>query len=169
MPEITIRHEYDCDEDTFWEKCVFDDEYNKKLYLEALKFPGYAVLENKDLGDKRTRKVRIDPPLGNLPGPLKKLFGDKLQYVEDGTFDKKTRRYTFTVTPSTLAEKTKTSGQLWCEKAGEKKVVRIAQIKVEVKVMLVGGMVEDRILQDLRHSYEEAARFTNEYLRAKGI
>jgi hypothetical protein len=173
MAEVTLRHEIDCDEDTFWNQCVFSegDDYNRKLYLEYLKFPGYTLLESKDTEDKKTRKVKIDPPLVGIPGPVKKVIGDKLSYVEEGVFDKKTRRYTFTVTPSTMAEKSKTTGELYVEKLGEgntKRIARIAKIKVEVKVFAIGGMVEDKILGDLKASYDAAAKFTNDWVKAKG-
>ncbi len=164
MPEITVRHELDCDEDTYWHGCVFNEEFNRKLYLETLAFPGYAG-ENVDGATTVTRKVRIDPPLTGLPGPVKKVLGDRFAYVEEGTFDKATKRYTFKVTPTTMPEKTKTTGELWCEKLGEKKIARFAKIKVEVKVFAIGGMIEDKILHDLKTSYDAAAKFTNEWVR----
>ena len=143
MPEITVRHELDCDEDTFWHGCTFNEEFNRKLYLETLNFPAY-VGENVDSAATVTRKTRIDPPLTGLPGPVKKVLGDRFAYVEEGTFDKATKRYSFKVTPTTLPEKTKTTGELWCEKLGDKKIARLTKISVEVKVFMVGGMVEDR-------------------------
>jgi hypothetical protein len=169
MPEITLRHEFDCDEDTYWEKVTFDPEFNKRLYLEVLKFPSYELVEQKEDDAKLTRRVRIDPPLGNLPGPVKKAIGDKFSYVEEGAFDKKTKRYSFKVTPSTMADKTKNFGELYVEKLGDKKIVRIAKITVEVKVFMIGGMVEEKISSDLRHSYEEAAKFTRTFLKEKGL
>ena len=30
MPEVTLRHEMDCTEDTYWNKCIFDEEYNRR-------------------------------------------------------------------------------------------------------------------------------------------
>ena len=36
MADLEIRHLMDCDTETYW-KCVFDDEYNRRLY-ETLKF-----------------------------------------------------------------------------------------------------------------------------------
>ena len=167
MAEITIRHELDCSEDAFW-KCVFDEDYNRRLYLERLAFPGYKVLEQKEEPGSISRKVHIDPPVAGLPGPVKKLIGDRLSYVEEGTFNKATKRYAFTVKPSTLAEKTTTKGELWTEKLGENRVARLARVTVEVKVFAVGGMVEDKIAGDLRASYEAAAKFTNEYVKEKG-
>ena len=169
MPEITVKHDIDCDEDTFWKECVFNDDYNKKLYLETLRFPGYEVLESADHETTRTRTVRIDPPVTGIPGPIKKVLGDRFAYTEKGSFDKKTKRYTFTVTPSTMADKTHTSGELWCETRGapsEKKITRFARIKVEVKVMMIGKMIEEKIIGDLKASYDAAAKFTNEWVKS---
>lgn len=169
MPEITLRHEFECDEDAYWDKCLFDLEFNTKLYLETLKFPHYEVLTDDNGTERRIRKVRIEPQVGSLPGPVKKIIGDKLAYLEEGTFDKKTKRYTFTITPSILPEKTKTGGELFCEKLGDKRIARIAKIKVEVKVFAIGGMVEDKIIGDLKASYDAAAKFTNEWVKTKGL
>jgi hypothetical protein len=169
MPSVEFRHEIDCDEDTYWWKLCFDEAFNKAMYVEDMKFPDWSLLDQKQDDDKLTRKVQVEPPTGNLPGPVKKVLGDRLKYTEEGTFDKKTRRYTFKVVPSTLAEKTKVSGEMWVEKVGDKKIRRMAKISVDVKVMLVGGMVEEKILEDLRKSYERGSAFTNEYIKKHGL
>jgi hypothetical protein len=169
MPEVTLRHEIDTDEDTFWSKICFDETFNKKLYEGALKFPGWKVLDSKEDDAKITRRVQVDPPVSDLPGALKKVIGDRLAYTEEGTFDKKAKRYTFKVTPSTMAEKTKINGELWVEKISDKKIRRLCRIAVEVKVFMVGGMVEDRIMADLRKSYDDSTAFTNQFLKESGL
>lgn len=166
MAETTIVDEFECTEETYWEKCHFDPEYNRRLYLEHLKFPGWKLLETKTEGDKTSRKVVLDPPVGALPGPVKKLMGDSFSYTEQGTYDKKTGRYTFTITPSTMADKTKVNGEIWCEKTGDKKIKRYAKIKVDVSVFMVGKMVEEKVMGDLKVSYETAAPFTNGFVKA---
>lgn len=169
MPEITLRHEINTDEDTYWAKCVFDAAFNTSLYVEALQFPVWKVLDSKEDDARLWRKVQVDPPVGNMPGPVKKVIGDRLSYVEEGTFDKKTKRYSFKVVPSTMADKTKVAGEMWVEKLGDKKITRVARINVEVKVFMIGGMVEERILSDLRSSYEKGTSFTNDYIAKNGL
>ncbi len=169
MPEVTLRHEFDCDEETYWDKTMFDLAFNERLYRDVLKFPGYEVLSLVDDADAKTRRVRIDPPLGHMPAPVKKAIGDRFSYVEEGRFDKKTRRYAFKIVPSSMGDKARTYGEIFCEKLGDKRVARVARVTVEVKVFMVGGMVEDKILGDVRHSYEEAARFTRLYLAEQGL
>jgi hypothetical protein len=169
MAEVTLRHDIDTDEDTFWSKIVLDPTFNKKMYEGALKFPRWELLESKEDDAKVTRRVQVDPPVGDLPAALKKVVGDRLAYVEEGTFDRKAKRYTFKVTPSTMAEKTKVSGELWTEKLGDKKIRRVCRIGVEVKVMFVGSMIEERILADLRSSYDNSTAFTNQYIKENGL
>jgi len=167
--EFAVSHTFDCSEETFWERCLLSDDFNKALYLDSLKFPGWRVLEQNDTGTQVIRKIHIDPPVTGLPGPVKKLLGDRFSYVEQGTYDRATQRYTFKVIPSTLAEKTKTEGVLWTEKKGEHQVVRHARLTVDVKVFAVGKLVEDKVLGDLKSSYEAATHFTRAYLTEHGL
>ncbi len=171
MAELKIRHELNCTDDTFWNKIVFDpqDTFNRHLYHELLKFPKYQVTELKDEGTRMTRKVHIEPPVEGLPGPVKKALGDRLSYLEEDEFDKKTKRLIIKVTPSTLADKIRINGEMYCEPLGENKVARFANFTVEVKVFMVGGMIEEKIIADLKKSYDTAAGATNEWLKSQGL
>ncbi len=169
MPEITLRHEIDTDEDTYWSKIVFDAPFNEKMYMGGLKFPMWKLLDSKDEEAKLWRRVQVDPPVGDVPAAVKKVIGDRLSYVEEGTFDKKTKRYSFKVTPSTMAEKTKVAGEMWVEKVSDKKIIRFTRISVDVKIFVVGGLVEDRIMGDLRSSYDKGTTFTNEFIKENGL
>jgi hypothetical protein len=167
MPEVTLRHEIDCDEDTFWEKCFLNEDYMKVLFLDELKLLSFKVLEQKDDGKVLTRKVRIESAVVGVPGPVKKVIGEKLAYVEDGRFDRATKRFTFKILTDSMGDKSRVGGELWVEKLGEKKIARIAKISVEVKIFMVGSFIEDRIVSDLKTSYAQAAQFTSKYVKDK--
>lgn len=166
--ELEFRHDLDCDGPTYFDRCIYDDEFWTRVYGEILKFPKFETLEMKKDGDVWTRTVRIEPPITGLPGPAKKVIGDRMSYVEVGTYDKKTGRYSFKVTPSTFPDKVKTEGVMWCEPRGDKST-RIAKITVEVKIFVVGGMIQDKIASDLRQSYDATASFTNQWVKEKGL
>jgi hypothetical protein len=168
MQEFTIRHEMECDEETYWFSCVFDKEYNERLYLKDLRFPHYDLLEFEDDGKVIRRKVFAQPLLPPLPGPVKKVVGDGLAYTEVGSFDRAEMRYRFKAIPNSLPEKARTEGVMSVEKLGDKRIARVAKIQVEVKVFMVGGLIEDQIANSLRSSYERAAAFTNLYVKEKG-
>lgn len=166
MPVIEIRHAMECDVDTYW-KCVFDEEYNRRLYTDRLKFREIKTISQSTTGDVWTRKLYLNPPPADLPGPVAKIIGD-LSWHEEGSFDTKSKRYRFKVRPASLPEKTTIEGEIWCEARGDKKCERIAKTNIEVKVFMVGGIVEKRIEADMRKSYDEAAKFTNEFVKEKG-
>jgi len=168
MNLLTLRHEIDCDESTYWEKCVLDDEYNKRFFLEELKFKSYELMERRDEGDTVVRKARAEPNTGSMPAAMKKAMGDSFGYVEEGTFDRKARRYTFRTIPAAFPDKVKIQGTMRCEAVGPKKIVRISEIQVDVKVFMIGGMIEDRIVDDIKRSYAKAAEFTNAWVKEKG-
>jgi hypothetical protein len=170
MPEITVRHEIDCRIQDYWDKCIFDDGFNQKLYVERLHFHSFVGRPSVDTPERRTKNCTIEPPLSGIPAPARKVIGDALKYVEDGYLDKKTMRYHAVVTPSTFAEKTKVESELWCEPApgaDATKCVRFARVRVEVKVFVVGSLVEEMIMRDLRAAYDAEAAFVGEWLKSK--
>lgn len=167
MPDQESRNTMDCTPETYW-KCVFDEEYNRRLYFDSLKFREFKQLSQTDgANGTRSRKLYLNPPPADLPAPVAKVVGD-ISWTEEGTYDPKTGRYKFKVTPASLPDKTHISGEIWCEPRGEKSCERIARASVEVKVFMVGGIVEKRILDDMRKSYEAAAKFTNQFVKEKG-
>lgn len=168
MPDITVRHELNTDEATYWGKVVFQDDFNTKLFVEHLGI-GWELVSQKEDDAKLTRRVNVEPPIGNLPAVLKRMLSDKLSYVEEGTFDKRARRYAFEITPSLRPETTKVTGEVWLEKLGEKKVVRFCRISVAVKILMVGSMIEDRIVTQLTSSYDRAAQFANDYIAKNNL
>jgi hypothetical protein len=169
MPEVTIKHEIDTDEATFWSKVFFEERFNKELFEGSLGFPSWKILDTKEDDSKITRLVHVDPKLGDLPGPMKKALGDRFSYKEEGTFDKKTKRYTFKVAPSAMADKTKMGGEIWVEPISDKKIRRCCRAYAEVKVFMIGGMIEDRILADIKTAYDSGAGFTNKFIKDNGL
>jgi Protein of unknown function (DUF2505) len=169
MADVMIRHELPCTEDTYWNHVTFDPEFNRRLYVDILKFPGYEVLSETTDGARRSRRIRFEPPLGQLPTPIKKVLGDSLAYTEEGTFDPALKRYAFKIIPSALAEKTRAEGELRCEPLGPTSITLVAKMTIQVKVFVVGSMIEDKIANDMRGAYEAAARFTQQFLKEKGL
>lgn len=164
MAELTVTHEFACDEDTWWGKCFLDHDFNHRLYVERLRFPQWQIIEEKRTGDLLTRRVEIAPVVDNLPAPLRKILGDRFTYAEEGTFDLRTKRYTFRVVPSALADKLIVRGEIHCEAIGEKRTRRVAKMHVEARIFAIGGMLEERTLSDTKRAYDKAAEFTSKYL-----
>lgn len=166
---FTIRDVFDTDVDTYWNRLFFDAEYNERVYREALGFKDFTVLEQSgEPGGPRTRAMRTEPA-AEIPAVVRKLIGDSLGYTERGSFDPATKVWTYTITPGAMPDKMKIGGRLWAEPKGDKQLVRIADIHIEVKIFGVGGAVEKFIEKTTRDSYVKATEFTNRFVREKGL
>ena len=80
-----------------------------------------------------------------------------------------TTTHSNTITTSKLPDKVKIGGEFWVEPRGEKKIERFCRCDIEVKIFGVGGAIEGFIEKTTRDSYEKAARFTNQFIRDKGL
>lgn len=73
------------------------------------------------------------------------------------------------VDPTVMPDKIAISGVIYAERTGDRTCRRIYDAVVTAKIFGIGGMVENRILQDIRQSYDKAAQFTNRYVKEKGL
>lgn len=169
MADLRIEHIFNCSEDTYWNELFFNDEFNRRLFLDALEFPKREVTKKEETDTEIRQTIEVTPKMGPMPAPLKKLVGDGLGYREEGVFDKKSRRYKVTIYSNKLTEKLHITGEFFLEPAGEGKIKRIYTSKVVAKVFGVGGMLEKTINSDMEKSYATAAKFTNEYIAEKGL
>jgi len=169
MAEMLVEHVFKCSEETFWTKVFFDDEYNRRLFLELLKFPVWRVIKSEEHGDEVRRTIEASPPIGDLPGPLKAVVGDSAGYEERGVFDKKTRRYRVQVVPNRMSDKINVSVEMWTEPMGDAQCKRFARATATAKIFGVGGLLEKKLLADLERSYEKSAAFTNTFVGEKGL
>src|SRR5262245_13305239 len=169
MADARIEHVFNCSAETFWEKVFFDEEYNRRLFKEELRFPVWRELKREDRGGELYRVVEVVPHVGELPGPLKAVVGEGIGYEEHGTLDKKTHRYKVEVKPNKMADKVFVKLEMFTEPMGDKQCKRIVNVSVTAKVFGIGGMIEKRMISDLEKSYGKSARFTNTYVAEKNL
>jgi hypothetical protein len=169
MASVRVEHVFNCSEDTYWEKIFFNEEYNERMFTEALEFPVHNQVKFEDQGDTIVRVTDVVPKTADIPGPLKKLVGDGIGYRESGRYDKKARRYTIDVTPNKMADKLFIKGTFFTQPAGEGKCKRVYEGTIEAKIFGVGGMLEKRVIADMEANYDRAAKFTNKYIAEKGL
>lgn len=165
MAKFTVTHEIRCDVDTFW-KLFFDRTFNEKQYRQALGFPEFEILDQKETDTQITRRVSAVPKM-TMPGPVAKLLGSNFRYTEDGTFDKAAKVWRWKVTPSVLAEKLRQEGTLRVEPAGAGRVRRIADLTVEAKIFGLGGLMESSAEKQLREGWDQSAVFMNQYVETE--
>ncbi len=162
MGKFTVTHEIHCDADTFW-KVFLEKEFNEKLYRDALGFPDFTIVEQKEVDGTVTRRVSAQPKM-EVPGPVQKLIGPGFRYTEEGSMKLSERIWRWKMTPSTLADKLFTSGIVRIEPIGEGKVRRIAEMNVEAKIFAVGGLIESTTEKQMREGWDKSATFMNKWI-----
>ncbi len=162
---FTVRHTFrGVDVDAFWQKVFFDPEYNRRLYLEALGFSDFDILEQTEEPNGAVTRTLRQTPKTEAPAVVKKLVGDSISYTEKGRFDPATKRWTYSITTSKLADKIRIGGEFWVEPKGGDAVERVCTVDLEVKIFGVGKAVEGFIEKQTKDSYDKAARFTQQFI-----
>jgi hypothetical protein len=163
MGKFTLTHEIQCDPETFW-RVFLDKDFNTELFRDALGFPKFDIVEQRENDREIIRKVSGTPKM-DVPGPVAKVLGSSFSYVEEGRFDKSSKTWHWKMIPSTMADKMKTEGIIRVEPAGEGKCRRIADVTLEAKIFGIGGMMESAAEKNLRQGYDASATFMNKYIR----
>lgn len=165
----TIKHTIETDVDTFWNKLIFDAEFNRALFQDYLGFTTYRLIEDRtEPNGERHRRVECTPKV-ELPAAARKIFGDNLGYTEVGRYDPAQRKYFVQVLPNVGGDKVKTTTDLWTESIGDKRMERIVNVDNTVKVFGLGTLLEGFIEQQTRDNYAKSADFTNRWIRERGL
>ena len=169
MPDFRVEHTFNCSEETFWTKVFFDDEYNRRVFLDVLKFSLWREVSREERGNEVHRVIEAAPPVGDLPGALKAVVGEGVGYKERGTFDRAGRRYTVDVEPNRLADKIRVHLEMTTAADGPDRCRRLVRGTVAAKIFGVGGLLEKKMIGDLEKSYAKSAEFTNTFVKEKGL
>ena len=162
MATFTMRHDLDCDCDTFW-KLFWELDFNEQLF-KALEYPAWKLVDTKETDKEIIRTVKATPKM-EAPGPVAKLLGSSFGYDEEGRFDKATKTHKFIITPNVLAGKLRNEGTVKCEPRGEGKSTRVVEIIAEAKVFGLGGMIESSFEKSFRTGWQQSADFINRWVK----
>jgi Protein of unknown function (DUF2505) len=165
MATRTGERDFDCEPDTLWQRVFFSVEYNRKLFLERLKFEQWEVAEQVETADGFIRTVHAKPRVGDLPGPIKTLLKNGMGYTERGEYFRSQSRFVIAITPNSLAEKLKISAEVRVTPLAGGRCRRLSTTSVEAKIFGVGGMLEKLILDDIEKSYDRFAILADDWLR----
>ena len=150
--QMVIRDRYECTDAFFWSSLFFDDEYNRGVFLEGLKFKALEVLlQSADPAGNITRRMLVRPRL-DVPSVLAGFFGDGFSYTEVGYFDAQTRRYEATLETSRLTSRINIRVVLWTEPRGDT-CERVLEVDINVDMLGVGRLVESFLAHVLRTNY----------------
>ncbi|MGE5788790.1 MAG: DUF2505 family protein [Myxococcales bacterium] len=165
MTDAKIVNELACSEATFWDRLFFDDDFNRRLFLDELGFAGWRVLKQTSISaDVVEREIEVMPKVGDIPGPLRAVVGEGLSYRELGRYDRQRRQYDVKAI-SKLGDRLTVDGELTTQSIAPDRCRRIFSVRVVAKIFGVGGMLEKRVLADLEQNHADSARFIDRYVK----
>ena len=155
--KLSLTYAWQCPPDDFW-KLYFDQDYVIRLHLEALgSLSAEVVSQEGDLTSGITRTLRYSQR-PNMPGPVRKIFGEEISSTEVSTFNPSTQMTTFELTPGTMADKTHIEGAIaLAEDDGT--TTETFMLEAKVKIFGVGPVVERFIEAQARDIQEKSAAF----------
>ena len=155
--KLTLDYTWDCAPEAFW-ALYYDPEFVVRLHLDALGSTSAEVLSQEgDLTNGLVRTLRYGQR-PNMPGPVRKIFGEEVVTTEVSTYDPATTTTTFTMTPGTMADKTQIEGRIALASEGDG-AVETFSLDARVKIFGAGPIVERFIEHQARDMQEKAVAF----------
>lgn len=162
--KLALDYTWACTPESFWE-LYFDPLFVVRLHLEGLgSTSAEVVAQEGDLTSGLVRTLRYSQR-PNAPAPVRKIFGEEIVTTEVSTFDPSSSSTTFTVTPGTMADKTRISGAIALNVDGGRTTERFS-LEAQVKIFGVGPIVERFIEHQARDIQERSVAFMRPLLDA---
>jgi hypothetical protein len=169
MLELHVDHTLECSEDVFWDRVFLDEEYNRTLFVQTLKFTSWRESKRETRDGLIHRVVEAVPPIGEVPAALKAVIGQGAGYEERGVLDRAKKSYRIEVVPNRLADKIEVRLELTTTAAAPERCRRIVHGTVSAKIFAIGGLLEKKLVSDLEKSYAKSVEVTNRFVRDKGL
>jgi hypothetical protein len=155
--KLGLSYDWTCSATEFW-ALYFDPEFAVRLHLEALGSTSAEVLSQEgDLQSGLVRTLRYTQR-PNMPGPVRKIFGEEIVTTEVSTLDPAASTMTFSVTPGTMADKTHIAGSITLH-ARDGGITEQFALEAKVKIFGVGPVVERFIEHQARETQEKSVAF----------
>jgi len=158
---FSFVHEFDIDPTGYW-KLFLAPDFNKDMFGE-LKMKEYKVLEEKDDG-KTYHRVQQCEPSTPVPGFLQSMI-KSTGYTEYDDMEWGTNKMHIRIDTAMFKDRFKMEGDyIVTALDGGKRCRREFKGEVKVSVPLIGGKVEKFMMEQLRDSYDIAARVTRRWI-----
>jgi hypothetical protein len=155
--KLNLAYSWDCQPEAFW-ALYFDRDFTVRLHLDHLGSTSAEVVSQEgDLTKGLVRTLRYGQR-PNMPGPVRKIFGEEVITTEVSTYDPATTTTTFTMTPGTMADKTKIEGRIALARQADG-ATETFLLDARVKIFGVGPIVERFIEAQARDMQEKAVDF----------
>ncbi len=159
--QFSFKHDFDIDVAGYW-KLFLSEEFNVDLYKE-LKMKNREVLKQEDDGKVFHRIVKFEPTTP-VPGFLQSIV-KSTGYTEIDNLDWSRNVMKVQIDTEMFKDRFKMGGDYIVAPAdGGKRCTREFKGEAKVSIPLIGGRVEKYMFEQLRDSYEIAARVTRRWI-----
>jgi hypothetical protein len=158
---FSFVHEFDTDVKSYW-KIFLSPDFNKDMFGE-LKMKKYEVIKQEDDG-KKFHRVQTLEPTTPIPGFLQSIV-KSTGYTEFDDLDWSTNVMKVKIETAMFKDKFHMSGDYSVQPLGDgKRCKREFRGEVKVSMPLIGGKIEKYMMEQMRDSYEIAARVTRRWI-----
>lgn len=158
---FSFVHEFDIDVAGYW-KIFLSPEFNKEMFGE-IKMKDYHVVDQKDDG-KHFHRVQFCEPSTPIPSFLASMV-KSTGYTEIDDLDWATNVMRVKIEPEMFKDRFRMEGDYVVSPLdGGKRCKREFKGEVKVAMPLIGGRVEKYMMEQLRDSYDVAARVTRRWI-----
>ena len=159
---FNFSHEFDIDPQTYW-KIFLSEEFNRDMFLNDLKMRKYQVQELQDDGKKMHRVQSLEPSTP-IPGFLQSII-KSTGYTEIDDLDYATNVMKVKIETAMFKDKFAMHGDyVLTPLDGGQRCRREFKGEVKVSVPLIGGKIEKFMMEQMRDSYDLAARCTRKWI-----
>ena len=150
---LNLRHEFACTPEQLW--TLLEDKEVDLAMVTANNGSG-AWVDDRTEGDTRVIVKRVEVNR-DIPGPMKKVLGtDRITYDLVVRRPAGSDRQEWSIRPMVLADRFSGSGTTTI-KATAGGCVRVIEGELAVRVPLLGGKMEARLVDDVTKSYDVGA------------
>ncbi len=154
--KLSLEYAWGCEPDTFW-ALYYDPDFTVRLHQALGSTSAEIVSLEGDLTSGLVRTLRYGQR-PNMPGPVRKIFGEEVVTTEVSTYVPATTTTTFTMTPGTMANKTQIEGAIALARQGDS-TLETFSLDARVKIFGAGPIVERFIEQQARDMQNKAVEF----------
>jgi len=153
--KLFVRTAFECDPETLWALFNDDAEFNERL--EAASGVCREVVERHDEGDVQVWRLRCASKK-ELPKFMAKALGAKhLTYDQVSRFDRARNELQWDVVPTLLSDRVTATGVTRLI-PGDGECERVIDGEITVRIPLIGGRIEKKLVEEIQGSYEKAAQ-----------